>query len=384
MADVPPSESNISTCSSGRVRDWCSLCPYMSMQRRPISFKVMRVERLPFMNILLRPLFATTRLMRRFSALAMPDSSSISLMPFTLATSKSASARASSLPLLMTSTVARSPRIRSMASIMMLLPAPVSPVKTLKPGPREMERLSIMARCFMLSSSNITWLRLPFLLAFPQKPFPEYVEISLALAPSGDNVNAFNGPLDLYRVPRLKLHVHLPVKRQGESGIVGRHGNFNAHPVRHHDRPVHQIKRAYRNDYYGMYGRVKYRPPCREGVGGGAGRGGYYKPVRPVRGNVFFVYAGGELDQTRHPALYHDVVQDLILGVFLFVSRYDDREHHALFDRVIAFYEFFEIFVNLVHLYRGQKPEPAHVDAQNSYLFSAQEPRGVKDGPVAA
>ena len=57
-----------------------------------------------------------------------------------------ASTRASSRPTRMTSAPARAPRSRPMASTMMLLPAPVSPVMTVRPGPSARSTSSMSAK----------------------------------------------------------------------------------------------------------------------------------------------------------------------------------------------------------------------------------------------
>ena len=65
--------------------------------------------------------------------------------------SSSASTRASSAPVRMASTVARLPRSRPSASTRMLLPAPVSPVITVSPGPKESSSSSMRAKPEMRS-----------------------------------------------------------------------------------------------------------------------------------------------------------------------------------------------------------------------------------------
>ncbi len=112
----------------------------------------------PFTLQRLRPCNVISRIIRRLpsSSNGIPISASISLILLLVSSNeKSISTRAKSLPVCISSRSALSPRAKFTESIIMDLPAPVSPVNTLNPSPNSIISSSIKAIFFMDISSII-------------------------------------------------------------------------------------------------------------------------------------------------------------------------------------------------------------------------------------
>ena len=151
----PPYRSRISTCVRGRSRFRCSPCPWISTSRAASSLSSFRETVRPLMRQKLRPLRRTSRLRIRVSGASGSSKPSASNRRWTSSVSdgplgalcglsdaaggvpasswKTASTSARSAPARTISAVARSPNSSPMASIMIDLPAPVSPVRMFNP-----------------------------------------------------------------------------------------------------------------------------------------------------------------------------------------------------------------------------------------------------------
>src|SRR5450432_426849 len=161
-----PKASRYSTCVAGSVNETLSCCDAMSHKSTPSSVSCAAVQRRPLtyarLRLSCRPapsasrLAWTTRLTTSSRSTGNPAETSFADTLDAGASSKSASTSASSAPLRTSSGRARAPSTSDSASTSIDLPAPVSPVTTLKPGESSSSSRSINTIFRTLSWASTT------------------------------------------------------------------------------------------------------------------------------------------------------------------------------------------------------------------------------------
>jgi len=166
----------------------------MSIKSSVAALAMETVTSSPLTRRLLRPFLAMVLVIMSGSSQAMPMPWSIrcALASGTCERSKTARTLASSAPLRTYSVRARSPRTTLRASMIMDLPAPVSPVNTLSPGPGVMRSLSMRAKS-STESSRSTHLPSPI------------VSMAIAETKEGYETYLIPQPLPLYSPPQQEL-----------------------------------------------------------------------------------------------------------------------------------------------------------------------------------
>ncbi len=154
----PPKPSRRMSCRVGsRSRCW-SCWPWISARRDPSDDSPPTVTARSLTRARERP---SAPISRRTISVPSPaaTTSAIGSASTTGGASKIASTRAASVPVLTWSVLARAPRARASASTTSDLPAPVSPVRTVKPFPRVNRTDSTTARFSTVSSRRGMGLR---------------------------------------------------------------------------------------------------------------------------------------------------------------------------------------------------------------------------------
>ena len=141
----PANASRIASWLSASVSRCWSCCEVMSTSLPTLAARSAALARLPPRWMRPRPDRATARRTTSPSSTARPSASKRSRTSHPAGSSNTASTRASSHPARIISALARLPRNRPNASTRMLFPAPVSPVITVKPGPRGTSTSSMRA-----------------------------------------------------------------------------------------------------------------------------------------------------------------------------------------------------------------------------------------------
>src|SRR5918912_4166903 len=208
--------------------------------------------------------------------------SSSPIGPFSSSRVKIASTRAMVAPLRTISALTRPPSTAPTASMMMLLPAPVSPVSTLKPGAKRTARRSMMAKLVMLSSSSIGTCKS----TQPQLAQQRLVEVvALLIAQEAGDMRACAHCGD---VAVAHGHVLLSIDAQGRL-VVGARGELDDRVRRHHDRAAGMGVSADRREDEAVHLRVQDGAARRMGIGRGAGRRGDQDTIRRVGGQLLVV-----------------------------------------------------------------------------------------------
>ena len=140
-----PNLSSASRWAAVARRRWWACCPWRSRRRRPCSARDAAVSRRPSTYARLRPSAGTTR------------RSTTSRSPSTNRPSTTASAA----PVRTIDWSHRPPSRRSTAPMSIVLPAPVSPVTAVSPGPNTTSTSSMTPRPVMRSSTSIAQSDLP-------------------------------------------------------------------------------------------------------------------------------------------------------------------------------------------------------------------------------
>ena len=129
---VPANASSKPRTDSGRVRLCQACCPWMSSSMSPSARNCAAVAGVPLIQARLFPWASTVRRSKSMSSESNPASSSQGRT--CCGQSNSAQMSVRGLPSRTTPASERAPRASCKASIRMDLPAPVSPVNTVKPG----------------------------------------------------------------------------------------------------------------------------------------------------------------------------------------------------------------------------------------------------------
>src|SRR5947209_3566366 len=260
----------------------------MSTSNSPTRFSTETGTARPLMRAVERPLAPISR--RRISAPSFASRTSWSrssspMGPSSSSSVKIASTRAPSAPLRTISALTRPPSTAPTASIMMLLPAPVSPVSTLKPGAKCTARRSMMAKLVMLSSSSIGTRRSgqPQL---AQQRLIEVVALLVAQEAGPLRADAHGG-----HVAVAHGHVLLSIDTEGRL-VVGTRSELDDRVGGHHDRATGVGVRADRGEDEAVHLRVQDGAARRVGIRRGAGRRGDQDAVRRVGGQLLVVQAG--------------------------------------------------------------------------------------------
>ncbi len=184
----PANESRSSIWHSVLRSDWLSCCPCISISLSPIAFINVAETIFPFILQVFFPdcEISLDNISVPSSSGSIPISFIISLI-LSASTRNTASTRAFSEPVRMISLDTLSPRTALMESIIIDLPAPVSPVSTLRPSPSSMLISSISATSWISSCRSILAEFTPNLTpgvssprSFPNMPGPaHYTEINL-------------------------------------------------------------------------------------------------------------------------------------------------------------------------------------------------------------
>src|SRR5437764_14139165 len=353
----------------------------MSTSSWPTRFSTETGTARPLMRAVERPLAPISR--RRISA---PSSSSRtawsrSSAPIGPSSSSSvmiASTRAMSAPLRTISALTRPPSTAPTASMMMLLPAPVSPVSTLKPGAKRTARRSMMAKLVMLSSSSIGTCKS----TQPQLAQQRLVEVvALLIAQEAGDMRA---DAHCGHVAVAHGHVLLSIDAEGRL-VVGVRGELDDRVRRHHDRAAGMGVSADRREDEAVHLRVQDRAARRVGIGRGAGRRGDQDAVRRVGGQLLVVQASQYAHDPRQRATSdHGLVEGLISGQALALAPVLDLQHDALLDPVVAAHEWRDPLGHLGGLTLRTQTQRTQVDAQHGRARECGEARGAQDGAIAA
>src|SRR5882724_3038750 len=324
-------------------------------------------------------------------------------------TSKTASTEAVSAPVRMRSGWARLPRTSRRASMTIDLPAPVSPVSTLRPGENVTRASSRTARFRMASSRSMVAPMLslkyvhvqtvsrwrqpgggPAARPHPHEPLPfpplelgsQYgEEVLLGKAEESDpGRRLMNG----HDVTLLQGEAHLSVERHHHVLVV-QQGDLDALVRREHDRAVGEGVRADRRQDDRGHSREDDWPSGGEGIGGGACRGRDDEAIRPIPCRELSVHRNGEVDDATHGGFGDDhVVEGDILGEPLTMTPDLRRQHDALFDHETSGEKRLESREQLVHRQGGEETQSAQVHAQDGYGEIAHQTRHRQQRAVAA
>src|SRR5438132_4168473 len=293
--------------------------------------------------------------------------------------SNSASTFASSSLWRMMSEAPRSPQIKPSALRTIDLPAPVSPVRTLSPGPSSSATSSITAKFLIRSSRSI--------------------QAGLTFSPlqfvAQDFIIAARRQLDQRdrqtKIPRLHLiavvqaHARLPVGNEND-GIAERTKRYlNGRLVGNHDGPVGQSvgTDGAQNDC--AQGRFQDRSSGGQGIGRGTGRRGYNQAIRPVGAKIIVANIGLQIDDAAARAFGdHGVVENSKFAQFTILRVDPDLQSHALFNFVISLQSFCQDGLQFVHCYFRDKAEAAQIHTENGDIGPLHQRRDVEQGSIAA
>ena len=139
----------------GLISSSWSCWPWISTKCWPTAFRTDRLTIWPLIRLTLRPFCRISRRIISSSVSSQPCSSKVSRKALLFSREKSPSISALGAPWRITSVVARLPSIMFIASIIIDLPAPVSPVNTVIPCSKLRDISSIMAKFLIEISNNI-------------------------------------------------------------------------------------------------------------------------------------------------------------------------------------------------------------------------------------
>src|SRR5215471_14193370 len=336
-----------------------------------------------------------------------PASSSAAASGPVEGTSKIASTEADSAPVRMRSGWARAPRTRRRASMTMDLPAPVCPVRTLRPGPKTTRASSTTARFRIASSRSMAApmldprrggvqtvsqrrqrpvgaaiMRTNGLPLSPLELGPEdREEVLLGKAEESDSGRRL---VDGDHVTLLQREADLSVQRDHDV-LIRLQGHLDALIRGKHDRPVGQGVRADRRQHHRGHRGEDDGAARGERVGGGPGGSGDNQPIRPIASGELPVHGDSKVDDPTHGGLGDDhVVEGDILREPLAVTPDLRRQHHALLDEEPTRQEGFQGREELVNREGGEEAEATQIDAEDGHAEVAHQPRHREEGAVAA
>ena len=141
---------------AGLISSSWSCWPWISTKKCPTALRMVRFTIWPLIRLTLRPFWKTSRRIINSSSTGIPLSSKRLTKAGFCSIEKNPWISALGAEWRTTSLEARAPNIRFMASIIMDLPAPVSPVRTVIPFSKLREISSIIAKFFIVISRSIS------------------------------------------------------------------------------------------------------------------------------------------------------------------------------------------------------------------------------------
>src|SRR5947207_9695648 len=232
----------------------------MSTSRSPASRIWLIVAAWPLINARERPFASTTR--RNSSRFGSPSSAcarSHSPIPGSESMANSAVTSARSAPERTCSLPARSPSVNDRASIRIDFPAPVSPVRAVKPGRNSSSRRSTIAK----SRIDRCWSIRQLEHFAPVQLLPQHREV--AVTRRVDELDGMLRAPDKDAVALLKVALQLPVEMKPRIDRALQ-GDLDHGAVADHDRPVGQRVRTDRHQGEPGYARLQYRSVGRKRV----------------------------------------------------------------------------------------------------------------------
>ena len=152
---MSPKASSMVICRAVFISSSWSCCPWISTKKCPTALSVVKLTICPLMRLTLLPFWKISRRIINSSSTGIPLSSKILTKAGFCSIEKKPWISALDAEWRTTSLEARAPNIRFMASIIMDLPAPVSPVRTVIPFSKFREISSIIAKFFIVISRSI-------------------------------------------------------------------------------------------------------------------------------------------------------------------------------------------------------------------------------------
>src|SRR5438876_8458543 len=393
----------MSRWASGWSSDWVSCWPCKSTSSAPICANTPIVVGEPFTQARDFPSRSTSRFStRRPSSSSMPRAANGDRRWRCTAdaNSNAPSTIVLSAPGRTTSADARSPSSNERASTTIDFPAPVSPVRTLRPGSngrvtsamtaRSRTRSSVSTRPHPLTPSPFRRGGTLFTNAVaevaPMQLAPQALEEALR-AEANEEDGMFSAA-DLELLARLDRRPHLAVERHEHLVSPGRNRLDRDHRGRSEDQGSNREGvGADGGDDNRVDGRNDDGSARRHRIRRRSRRSAHDDPVRRILRDFVAIDRHLEVNDARDSALVDDdVVEDERLDAsgFRALARYARLQRQARFDGVGAPHDGVQRSVEIVRTGTRQESDASQVEAHDRRIRAIEEARAAQQGAVAA
>src|SRR5450631_1436107 len=356
----------------------------MSIRMLPASRKSCSGAAWPFKKARERPSLPTTRRTVSSPSQLMACSSSQRFSSRgACTTSKVAETSARSAPWRTTSAPARPPARSCSASTTMDLPAPVSPVSTVKPGRHSISMASMMAKsriCSEVSTGSSAGVIVTATAPMQLRAQEPIEVVTYRVQQRHPLLRLF----DEQAIPGLDFGAHRAVAHQLRTRVVAlEESQLDARARRDDERAVRQGVRAYwRHDEH-VEMRFDDRSAAGEGIGGRAGCACDDDAIARVRVDVASVDVCLKIDHApRGQALHDDVVQRQRVGEDAARILEPCGQQRALVGVELALQSGIDLGHELLGHDVGEKAQMPAVDAEQRHVVPGHKARRIKERTV--
>src|SRR4051812_45896001 len=389
---APAYSSSADRCSAGRSRRSCPDWPCSATLRPTTSPRTDRGTDRPPTAARDRPSAETRRFTSNTpspstspSSTSAPASRARSATSPSTSTCSRASITARGLPLRTTPPSPRAPVSRFRLCTTIVLPAPVSPVTTVKPGDSSSTASSITPSALMRTSSIICSNIGPSAVR-TRPPTPSF-DREFEFGDESVRERLGVHPREAHRVgPAADLHPMPGRHLDRPSAVAGQHALLLAEDLERDHRVGADDERAseqrvgrQRDHQEGLHARPDHGTPGGEGVGGGAGRGGTDGAVAGPAGQRASLHLDDDLEQLARLTLLQRHLVQRPVGLDHLAAVPDGHvDGHPVLDRVGAGDHGLDGAVQVLRLGLGEEPDVPEVDAEQRDVRGPGERRATQ------